>query len=78
FRALAMSGADFAQWLDHARHSGQSLGCARYKQLTRREAASGAQLYASVQAHLFDWIVDKYRQHPLPECGAAQGDPAHA
>ncbi|MGB8635106.1 MAG: ubiquinol oxidase subunit II [Rhodanobacteraceae bacterium] len=78
FRALAMSGSDFAQWLHRARHSGKSLGCARYKQLTRREPAAGVQLYATVQAHLFDWIVDKYRQHLLPGCGAAPGDPAHA
>lgn len=70
FQARAMSAKDFEQWVDDVHRSTGTLDCAAYTALQKRDVVAKPRLYSGVQPGLFEWIVGKYRIHPMPGCGS--------
>lgn len=77
FQAIALPGAQFSRWVGQARQSGLELDCAAYARLERRDSVDAPMHYRAVTAHLFDWIVGKYRAAPMPACAAPADVRAH-
>lgn len=71
FRTLALPDRDFAAWVERARQSPDTLDCAAYAGLEKREVMPGPRHYRAMQPGLFDWIVARHRVHPAPACGSS-------
>lgn len=70
FDTLAMSDADFAQWVASVRRSDLPLTCMAYGKLEKKSVIDTPRRYAEVQPGLFRWVVAKYTVYPTPACGA--------
>ena len=77
FQTLAMSDADFAHWVAQARSSGNTLDCASFRELQKREVLSAPRLYQTANPGLFHWVIDKYRIHPQPACRGYRREKSH-
>lgn len=68
FRTLALSDADFSNWVETARQSDEQLGCDQYTRLAEKGLFPQPVLYAGTPPRLFNWIVQKYQTEPTPGC----------
>lgn len=66
FKALAISQADFSQWLAKVRRSPAHLTRDTYAALAKASSYHPVQYYSSVEPHFFDSILGKYKSGPMP------------
>lgn len=71
FHAIAMRPAQFRRWVNTVSRTGTPLDCRRYRQLARASEVDAPRFYRDPAPGLFDWVIAKYRQHPVPRCSAA-------
>jgi cytochrome o ubiquinol oxidase subunit II len=65
FKAHAVTPAEYQAWVQKVRQSGEKLDLERYAKLINRNSGYQPPLYfAAVKPGLFQYILDKYRQHP--------------
>ena len=74
FKALVQTPSDFNQWVASVRQSAQQLDTDVYAELKKPSENTPVLYYASVDAGLFDGIVDKYMGMPMAKDASMKMD----
>jgi cytochrome o ubiquinol oxidase subunit 2 len=70
FTTRAVSSGAFDSWLSETRQSPLDLDCDGYRALSRYPSLHQIQVYRTVQAGLFDGVIESYQHPETAGCGA--------